>query len=179
MNTSVRQVFIALSAVFIWVVAWYHDTAAEILEIWWRSETFAHGLLVLPIFTWLVWRNRDRLIGEQVRPCWAMSLFVVFAGVTWLSGELASVASVTHVALALLLIFSLIGILGLRLARKLAFPIVFLLFGVPTGEFLLPIMMKYTALFTVAAVRMSGVPCLSGGAAFCRAQWTVVCRRGV
>lgn len=176
MNTSVRQVLIALGAVFAWVIVWYHDTAAEILNIWWRSETFAHGLLVLPIFAWLVWRSGDRLVGKSVRPCWAMSLFIVFAGTMWLLGELSSVASVTHVALALLLIFSLIGVLGLDLARVLAFPILFLFFGVPIGEFLLPTMMKYTALFTVAAVRMSGVPVYQEGLHFVvpNGRWSVV-----
>lgn len=176
MNTSVRQVLLALGAVFVWVVTWYRGTAADILDIWWRSETFAHGLLVLPIFAWLVWRSRDRLVGEVLRPCWAMSALVVVAGMMWLLGELASVASVTHAALALLLIFSLIGVVGLRLARALAFPILFLFFGVPIGEFLLPIMMKYTALFTVAAVRMSGVPVYQEGLHFVvpNGRWSVV-----
>ena len=176
MNASVRQVLIALGAVFAWVIVWYRDTAAEILNIWWRSETFAHGLLVLPIFAWLVWRSTDRLVGEPVRPCWAMSLLILFAGTIWLLGELSSVASVTHVALALLLIFSLIGVLGPSLARILAFPILFLFFGVPIGEFLLPTMMKYTAQFTVAAVRMSGVPVYQEGLHFVvpNGRWSVV-----
>ena len=28
----------------------YLDTAASMAQIWWRSETFAHGLIVPPIF---------------------------------------------------------------------------------------------------------------------------------
>ncbi|WP_139379427.1 exosortase A [Zoogloea sp. LCSB751] len=176
MKTSVRHILIALGVVFAWVVAWYHGTAAEILEIWWRSETFAHGLLVLPISAWLVWRSRDRLVGEVLRPCWIMSVPILLAGMAWLLGELASVASVTHAALALLLIFSLVGVLGLHLSRVLAFPILFLFFGVPIGEFLLPIMMKYTAMFTVAAVRTSGVPVYQEGLHFVvpNGRWSVV-----
>jgi exosortase A len=175
-TASVRYILIALGAVFAWVVAWYHGTAAEILEIWWRSETFAHGLLVLPIFGWLVWRDRDRLAGEALSPCRAMSVPLALAGLMWLLGALASVASVTHFALALLLVFSLVGMLGLRLSRRLAFPILFLFFGVPIGEFLLPVMMKYTAMFTVAAVRMSGVPVYQEGLHFVvpNGRWSVV-----
>lgn len=58
----------------------------------------------------------------------------------WLLGELASVASVTHAALAFILVFSLVGVLGFQLARPSAFPILFLLFrdsdrGIPaTGD---------------------------------------------
>lgn len=175
-NTSVRYTLIVLGAVFAWVLAWYHGTAAAVFEIWWRSDTFAHGLLVLPIFAWLVWRSRDRLSGEVVRPRWVMSAPLLLAGLLWLLGELASVASATHVALSLLLVFSLVGVLGPRLSRAMAFPILFLFFGVPIGEFLLPVMMKYTAMFTVAAVRLSGVPVYQEGLHFIvpNGRWSVV-----
>ena len=36
----------ALTLTFLWVVAWYWPTAAEVAGIWWRSDTFAHGLIV-------------------------------------------------------------------------------------------------------------------------------------
>lgn len=170
------QVFSAIAAVLVWVVAWYFGTAQEVSSIWWRSDTFAHGLLVLPISGWLAWRNRDRLAGLSVQPSLIMALPILAAGFGWLLGELASVASVTHAALAFVLVFSLIGVLGFRLARPLAFPILFLLFGVPIGEFLLPVMMDYTAEFTVAAVRLSGVPVYQEGLHFVipNGRWSVV-----
>ena len=37
--------------------------------IWWRSETFAHGFLVLPISLWLVWRQRGELAVALRRDC--------------------------------------------------------------------------------------------------------------
>lgn len=170
------QVFSAISAILVWVIAWYFGTAQEVSSIWWRSDTFAHGLLVLPISGWLAWRNKDRLVGLSIQPALVMALPILAAGFGWLLGELASVASVTHVALALVLIFSLVGVLGFRLARPLAFPILFLLFGIPIGEFLLPVMMDYTAEFTIAAVRLSGVPVYQEGLHFVipNGRWSVV-----
>lgn len=175
MNPMIR-VSVAIGAVFLWVVGWYYATATEIASIWWRSDTFAHGLLVLPMFVWLSWRNRDRLCGPSLEPAPLMVVPLLFAGLVWLLGELASVASVTHAALALLLVFSLVGVLGLKLARPLAFPILFLLFGVPIGEFMLPIMMKYTAIFTVAVVRLCGIPVYQEGLHFVipNGRWSVV-----
>jgi exosortase A len=139
-------------------------------------ETFAHGLLVLPISGWLVWRNRDRLVGLQIGTAPVMALPILAAGFGWLLGELASVASVTHAALAFILVFSLVGVLGFQLARPLAFPILFLLFGIPIGEFLLPVMMDYTAEFTVSALRLSGVPVYQEGLHFVvpNGRWSVV-----
>lgn len=170
------QVFSAIAAVLAWVVAWYFGTAQEVASIWWRSDTFAHGLLVLPISGWLAWRNRDRLAGLSLQPALVMILPILAAGMTWLLGQLASVASVTHASLAFILIFSLVGVLGFRVARPLAFPILFLLFGIPIGEFLLPTMMDYTAEFTVRAVRFSGVPVYQEGLHFVvpNGRWSVV-----
>jgi exosortase A len=175
MNPMIR-VSAAIGAVFFWVVGWYYATAAEVASIWWRSDTFAHGLLVLPMFVWLSWRNRERLYGPNLEPVPLMAVPLLLTGLVWLLGELASVASVTHAALALLLIFSLVGVLGLKLARPLAFPILFLLFGVPIGEFMLPIMMKYTAVFTVAVVRLCGIPVYQEGLHFVipNGRWSVV-----
>jgi exosortase A len=175
MNPMIR-VSVAIGAVFFWVIGWYYATATEVASIWWRSDTFAHGLLVLPMFVWLSWRNRERLYGPSLEPAPLMVVPLLCTGLVWLLGELASVASVTHAALALLLIFSLVGVLGFKLARPLAFPIIFLLFGVPIGEFMLPIMMKYTALFTVAVVRLCGIPVYQEGLHFVipNGRWSVV-----
>ncbi len=38
------------------------------VAIWLRSDTFAHGFLILPICLWLVWRKRDELVGAVARP---------------------------------------------------------------------------------------------------------------
>ncbi|WP_374500755.1 exosortase A [Zoogloea sp.] len=174
--SPILRVSLAMAAVLAWVVAWYSGTAQEVFSIWWRSETFAHGLLVLPISGWLVWRNRDRLVGLQIGTAPVMALPILAAGFGWLLGELASVASVTHAALAFILVFSLVGVLGFQLARPLAFPILFLLFGIPIGEFLLPVMMDYTAEFTVSALRLSGVPVYQEGLHFVvpNGRWSVV-----
>ena len=53
----VSIVALCLIAIF----AWHWETFYSMATTWWRTETFAHGLLVLPIFGYLVWRDRDRL----------------------------------------------------------------------------------------------------------------------
>ena len=70
----------------------------------------------------------------------------------------ADVIGVRQFALAFMLQAAIIAIVGLRVAGVLAFPLLFLLFAVPAGEFLVPTMIDRTADFTVAALRASGVP---------------------
>ena len=55
-----------LAALFaaIGIVAVHWNTAASIVAIWMRSETFAHGFLVVPLALWLVYRQRETLARD-------------------------------------------------------------------------------------------------------------------
>lgn len=173
---SRHAVPVAIAGVFLWIIAAYFATAVDIAGVWWRSESYAHGLMVIPIFAWLVWRKRALLAGRVLRPwpVWLLPVGVVGAG--WLLGQLGSVASVSHFCLVTMLVMTLFGVLGRDAAGALKFPLLFLLFGIPAGEFLLPVMMKYTALFTVSAVRLMGVPVYQEGLHFVlpNGRWSVI-----
>src|SRR5215467_7740730 len=60
--------------------------------------------------------------------------------------------------------------------RVLLFPLAFLLFAIPAGEFLVPVLMDWTADFTVAAIRWSGVPVFREGNHFAlpSGNWSIV-----
>jgi exosortase A len=161
---------------FAWTLGWLSTTTAEIGEIWWRSDTYAHGLIVLPVFGWLVWRGRDRLAVAQARPAAWMAVPALLAGLAWLLGQMVSVAAASHFFLVSLVVITLVGTLGWPLSRVLLFPLMFLFFGVPIGDFMLPTLMKYTAEFTVWALRLSGVAVYQEGLHFVvpNGRWSVV-----
>lgn len=140
------------------ILAVYASTAASIVGIWWRSETFAHGFVVIPICLWFVWRARAALAATPARPWWPGLALVAAAGGLWIVASAADAQSVRQFALAFMLQAAIVTIVGLRVARVIAFPLAFLLFAVPAGEFLIPTMMDRTADFTVAALRFTGVP---------------------
>ncbi len=165
-----------VAAVVFGLLLLYFDTLRSMVSIWYRSETFAHGFLVAPIALWLAWRERHRLAGLVPRPFYPALAGVALAGFGWLLGELASVIGVTHFALVFMLQASLVAVLGLEIARRMAFPLAFLLFAVPAGEFLVPAMMNVTADVTIAALRASSVPVYREGNFFLipTGAWSVV-----
>ena len=136
----------------------YWQTAVSIVSIWERSETFAHGFVVIPICIWLVWRRRTEIADIPAEPWWPALAGVVLAGVLWLVAASADVLGVKQFALAFMLQAGIVTILGKRLSRALVFPLLFLLFAVPAGEIFVPTLIDWTADFTVAALRASGVP---------------------
>ncbi|MBK8689369.1 MAG: exosortase A [Betaproteobacteria bacterium] len=158
------------------LLAAYWPTGRSMAEIWARSDTFAHGFVVPVISAWLAWRHRALLAGVKARPAPWMALAVAVAGFGWLLGELAEVNALRQFALVTMLILAVPVIAGIDVARRLAFPLAFLLFAVPFGEFLLPQLMEWTATFTVLALKASGIPVYREGLHFLipSGSWSVV-----
>ena len=158
------------------VLALYISSITAMVDIWSRSGTFAHAYLVAPISLWLIWRRRHLLavLQPQAQPLWLLPIAVVAA--SWLVGELAGVNALTQGAATALLVMAVPAVLGRAVAREIAFPLGFLFFMVPFGEFLTNAMMELTADFTVAAVALSGVPVYREGMQFVipSGAWSVV-----
>jgi exosortase A len=165
-----------LSAALGVVILAFLPTAQSIVSIWERSETYAHGFLIVPISLWLVWDKREGL--KQLRPAPVLSplLLVVPLGFGWLLGRLVDVLVIEQLAFVGLLMMTIWAVLGHRTARYLAFPILFLAFGVPMGERLVYPMMNFTADFTVGMLKLTGIPVYREGTFFTipSGQWSVV-----
>ena len=144
--------------------------------IWSRSETFAHGYLILPISLWLIWTRRDLLVSVNPRPAWWVGLLLLPIGFGWLLAWLVDVAVVQQLALVAMLIVGSWAILGHKLGALLAFPLFFLFFAVPIGEDLVPPMMEFTATSTVWMIEMTGIPVYREGLYFSlpTGHWSVV-----
>jgi exosortase len=138
-----RHAGFALLLTFSWLLLWYRETAVSMVLIWYRSDTFAHGFLILPIVAWLIWRQRHSVARLVPQP--SLGVLPVFAlvGLVWLVGELAAANTLTQSALVGLLVLVVPLVLGWPVARCIGFPLGFMFFAVPLGEFLLPQLMEW------------------------------------
>jgi len=159
------------------LLAIHWSTAASIVSIWWRSETFAHGFLVVPITLALIWRQRHALARLQPTPD-ALGLVVLgLAGAAWLAAYAGEVLVVKQLALVVSLWGVVIAATGREVARALMFPLGFLILGVPMGEALIPGLMRWTADFCVTALELSGIPVFRDGTFFFSipsGDWSIV-----
>ena len=60
---AVGLVMLAVATVF--AVFW--PTVRSMIDIWSRSDTFAHGWLVVPAFVWFTWERRRQLAAQPRR----------------------------------------------------------------------------------------------------------------
>jgi exosortase A len=165
-----------LLALVLGVLLLYRETAAEMVGIWSRSDTFAHCFLVPPIVLWLVWRRRGDLAAMAPAPAPWLLLPIAGAGMLWLLGDLAASNAVSQFALVLMIVLLVPAVAGLPAAKTLLFPLGFLFFAVPLGEFSMPWLMAHTADFTVLALRVTGIPVYQEGLQFIipSGAWSVV-----
>lgn len=151
-----------LACVVIGVIAVYWATATEMFRQW-RTSTYSHQFLVVPLAGYLAWTRRKRLERVQPKPyMWALFLVPVIA-FGWLLGELTATAVVQQFCLVALLAVLVSGIVGIEATRILAAPLIFLFFAVPAGEALIPLLQDYSAWSAVKLLDLTRVPVLLQG----------------
>ena len=166
----------ALALLFAVIAYAYWPTLSAMFQIWWRSDTYTHGMLVPFISAWLIWRKREQLAAVSPRSMLWPVIPLALAVFAWLLGELTAVNALTQFALIFIVVASAIALLGNAASKVIAFPLLFLFFALPVGDFLMPRLMEWTADFTVIALRSSGVPVYREGQNFIipSGSWSVV-----
>ena len=162
--------------VFMALFALFWPTVYSMVEIWERSETYAHGYFIFPITAWLLWRCRAAL--AQIQPATELRglTLLALAGAGWLLADAGSVNVMAQYGFIAMLIAVVLTLLGWPFVRAALFPLLFLFFAVPVGEFLIQPLMGVTADFTVALLQLTGIPVYREGMFFSipSGNWSVV-----
>jgi exosortase A len=153
----------ALSVISVAVTLLYWSEAAGAVRVWYASEAYTHGFLILPIVAYLIWERRPLLSGVSPKPVPWVLLLVPAIGAVWLVARLIGLLEAQQFLLLAMLQVVLLSVLGWRVYRLLAFPLLYLFFLVPSGEFLVPYLQDFTARFTVLCLQLSGIPVYSDG----------------
>ena len=157
------------------LLALYFESWRSMQQVW-NIPTYTHGYVIPAIAAWLAWRQRHALAGLQAGTGWLALAGIAGCGLLWLAGDLAGVNAARHFAIMGMAVLLVPLLFGWPIARRLLFPLGFLFFAVPFGEFLLPVMMEATAAVTIWLVGLCGVPIYREGLSFIlpSGSWEVV-----
>src|SRR5690242_13469599 len=137
-HAAAFAVLIALIAILFW------PNISAALTVYWVSPTFSHCYLILPISAWLVWNKRDQLRLMQPSIYLPALILMIPLAVGWFLGHLMAINEVQQFALMAMVQVLILTIFGWPVYRVLMFPALFLLFLVPTGEYLVPPLQRFT-----------------------------------
>lgn len=147
---------LVLSAAGLLTLFW--NTVAFMVGTWLGDRSYGHGILILPVALFLVWRQRDRLLEFTPRTePWGL-LVLAGAVLLWRVAAAADVQVLQQVAVIAMLQSLVLTLLGRRVTRQILFPLAFLYFAVPFGNFLVPALQQVTADLSVFMLKWSGVP---------------------
>src|SRR5690606_453599 len=152
---------LALAWIALAALAW--DAWAEMAHQWWDVSTYNHILLVPPILAWLV-RLRWSALRRLDPVAWWPGLFAVAAGLlAWFAGTALDVNLVAQFGAVLMLQGAAVALLGPRVTAGLLFPLGYMLFLVPFGDEIVPVLQRITAEMAVSLTLASGVPAVIDG----------------
>ena len=141
---SQSGVIALLLILVIWVLIFWQGLVTA-LDIWLISDTFNHCLFVLPASAYFIYQKREQLALSAIKPnYWVLILCIASSGL-YAVGLSGGVQLFMHIATFTFLPFSVWFLLGNEQAKKILFPLFFILFCIPIGEELIPTLQEVTA----------------------------------
>ncbi len=136
----------------------FHQTAWSMVNTWMSSGSYGHAFLIVPLSAYLIWRRRFVVEPVMPMPMYVGLIPLAAACLAWTIGDLAGLQFVKQFALVGMVPAILLTVLGWEVVRRLAFPLFFLIFAVPFGDFLIAPLQDLTAVFSVRMLQWAGVP---------------------
>lgn len=153
-----RAPLLRLAGVWLLLIAVFWRDWADMAGQWWNSSTYNHVLLIPAILVWLLLLRRGELAKIAPYSWWPGLLPFAGALFLWLLGEFSGLNLARQLGAVTMLQGAFLALMGPRVALGLLFPLAYMLFLVPMGDELVPLLQTITAKITIALTHWSGVP---------------------
>lgn len=111
----------------------YGRIVANLMCEWWALEEASHGFLVLPIVSFILFANREKLRQLPVEPgCKAGYVLTSAAALLLVLGEIGGILVMSQVSMLIMLGGIVLTLLGVHFLAALSFPLSYLLFMMPS-----------------------------------------------
>jgi len=128
------------------------------VSVWIASTAYGHCFLVVPMALYLAWERRDALSGMVPAPDIHFAFLAVPGALVWFVAERLGIMEGRQLAALGLVEVLFLTVLGWRLFRALLAPLVFLVFLVPFGAFVTPVLQMVTAHITEIGLNVLRIP---------------------
>jgi exosortase len=112
----------------------YAPILRYMVQHWGQSDDYSHGFLIPPLALYFAWERRRKLRRTPIEPSWWGVPPLLLGSITLVVGRLGVELMNMRVSFVLTLIGLLLLLLGVRIFRVLAFPLLFLFLMVPLPQ---------------------------------------------
>ena len=156
-NNKISQLMPLSGFLLIWLVVFW-GTLTSMVEMWIISDTFSHAFLIFPISLFLIWQKRYLFFNIKKQINYSYIIILAFLVLGWILGDMVNVNIVKQFMIILMLPVAIASIYGTKVLKTYLFPLLYLLFSVPFGEFLIPKLQDITAYISVLGLQLTGIP---------------------
>jgi exosortase A len=129
------------------------------VQVWIISPTFSHCFLILPIVVYLIWAERERLAAATAPILYPPAIAILVpVSMIGMIGILASINEVAQFAIIASINLVALAFLGPRIYRIILFPLCYLFFLVPSGEYLIGPLQRFTTAFISSGLDLLKIP---------------------
>ncbi|MEM7082327.1 MAG: exosortase A [Pseudomonadota bacterium] len=144
----------------------YFPSLQTMWHTWGDSNTYQHGFIVFPMSAYLIYTQWSRFAAAPQQPVLLGALVLIGCGLLWIVAELLNVHVIGQLMFVSMILVLAASYFGLSKVATLLFPLAYLYFAVPMGESLVPVLMDFTADFTIWALKATGLPVYRDGMFF-------------
>lgn len=109
----------------------YMETSWTLFQTWLNNDDFSHGLLILPLTGYLIYRKRDQLAGISIKTDWRASPLLFLPVFVYAVGELGADVFTVRASIFLFVLVLVWFFYGFELVKTLRFPLAFLFLALP------------------------------------------------
>lgn len=158
-----RRLRLPLGVGLVLLGALFYQEVVAAVRAWNASTAYNHCVLIIPIVLYLLWDRRLDLIGIQPRPMPAAILLGLPLALVWLFAERLGIMEGRQLVALSFVELLFLAVLGMRLWRAMAGPLLYLFFLVPFGEFLIPRLQDIITWFIRHGLQILGIPAYIDG----------------
>jgi len=166
MGHTKLPLFCGLAAAGLFLLAFF-PVWRHLCGVWYTSDEYSHGFLILPVSLFLAWRQRTVLARLEPRPSVLGLPLVLSSLLVYLFSLAAGVKTIAALSMILFLGAAVLYLFGWPMLRSLAFPLLFLLFMVPVpapiySSLTIPLQL-FVSKASVSLSVLAGVPLVQEG----------------
>jgi len=166
-TSTVRETWGPSLAVFLiavlLLIAIYQDAIGVAVDVWSSSTTYNHAFAILPVVGYLIWLRWDAVSRLVPKPSlWGLG-FLLAGSLIWLVGRETQAEVIQQFAIVAMIQALVLGLFGWPIVRAILFPLFYLYFAVPFGDFLVPWLQDLTAVSVVTGLQLIGIPVFIDG----------------
>lgn len=158
-----RATLALLGAALLAMALLFNQEVSAAFGVWLSSTAYNHCFLVLPIALWLAWDRQHRLAELTPAPLPVAIVLALPFAAAWLLAERLGIMEGRQLAAMGMLQTLFLGVLGWRLYRAMAAPLLYLIFLIPFGGFLVPALQHVTTSFADLGLRLLDIPHFTHG----------------